>query len=172
LVPWTALVLGTPGGKWSLYLWPRDRKSVVWLHCMGIMAADVAWSTAVWGSVLSVLLANQRPDVEHLARCHRHRRPLVAPNLMSWEQRKAACNAPANCERPAALGFGGLRAAAGSPAGSCGRWTDLRKPLAFGQHRLPARWGWAWVGAASSSWRCPRPLAPTTRAPPFVLRRQ
>jgi hypothetical protein len=32
-VPWTARVLGTPGGKWSSYLWPRDRKSVTWLHC-------------------------------------------------------------------------------------------------------------------------------------------
>ena len=40
LVPWTALVLGTPGGKWSLYLWPRDRKSVVWLHCMGLVASN------------------------------------------------------------------------------------------------------------------------------------
>jgi hypothetical protein len=27
LVPWAVPVLGTPGGKWSLYLWPRDQKS-------------------------------------------------------------------------------------------------------------------------------------------------
>ena len=29
LVPWTAL-----------YLWPRDRKSAVWLHCMGLVASN------------------------------------------------------------------------------------------------------------------------------------
>jgi hypothetical protein len=39
LVPWTSLVLGTPGGKWSLYLWSRDQKSVVWLHRMGLVAS-------------------------------------------------------------------------------------------------------------------------------------
>ncbi len=37
---WTALVLGTPGGKWSLYLWPRDRKLIAWLHCMGLVASN------------------------------------------------------------------------------------------------------------------------------------
>jgi hypothetical protein len=39
-VPWTALVLGTPGGKWPLYLWLRDQKSVVWLHRMGLVASN------------------------------------------------------------------------------------------------------------------------------------
>jgi hypothetical protein len=37
LVPWTAPVLGTPGGKWSLYSWSRDQKSVVWVHRMGLV---------------------------------------------------------------------------------------------------------------------------------------
>jgi hypothetical protein len=38
LVPWAVPVLGTPGGKWSLYLWSRDQKSVAWLHRVGLMA--------------------------------------------------------------------------------------------------------------------------------------
>jgi hypothetical protein len=41
-VPWTALVLGTPGGmhKWPLYLWSRDQKSVAWLDRMGLVASN------------------------------------------------------------------------------------------------------------------------------------
>ena len=40
LVPWAVPVLGTPGGKWSLYLWPRDQKSVLWLHRMGLVVSN------------------------------------------------------------------------------------------------------------------------------------
>jgi hypothetical protein len=40
MVPWTALVLGTSGGRWSSCLWPRDRKSVTRMHCIGLVASN------------------------------------------------------------------------------------------------------------------------------------